>query len=1002
MPDANPRRAKSLTNEIADLLSMGKGSGRKRLLDELGFVNAEASAPKAFGLPWLALALPPGDSPYEEVIVERLPPNDGTGNYYVRLSKGQGLGSDDVELSRGELADFLANAELGEVSSRVRAHISPPLPSGNHPWTLWSDVGQIHTEDLPPDVAAAAQSILPHSESRQECVAKATANTGRGITYQQVLDAYRACVLGLATETRTGGRRGARAPLKDPSVLVERMQKALDQLRQHHPDDIRTPPPEYRVTVHSPQDVANYIAPAVARLPQEELHVLLLNTRNEVMGQHTVYRGNVNSSVVRPSEVLRPAIIGGAASIIIVHNHPSGDPTPSPEDVSITKEIIDAGKNLGIELLDHVVIGQDDDLYNVRYISMNERDLAFREQPAHYRTIGEPPSPDYHRENEAVGVNLFGEAVTAEDWGRAAESSEAAQEYEAMSEEERREFDRSRAAGTGGASMPAGDVIDQDSAIVTQARAAGPEAPPFVVRTEKLDQAGACMPDPTSTATVCWLTPDDLSIDPETFQYKAVQNAETGETGVLSDVRKWDQDLAGIMYVYEYNDGRKVVADGHQRIGLAKRLQREGQTPILLAKIWREADGITPADMRLMAAKKNIAENSGTAIDAARVLREAPYLADSLSKKGAVSRDGQRLAAMDGEAFEYAAQIANNAQDPARAEANLGLISQHTQNPALQKAMTLTYGREAGREAITQAEANELYYAVKEAARTKTENELQAGLFGDEIQASAWKERAALVGAMNSILEKDKSLFASVVSGDDRLAEAGNDLDEWVNENELEQARSGLATLKVRLHSGPLASYLTGVAEGIQDDVARGMSRKGAARRAADAEIDNLRPYLVDFFTGGEERLRTDMAAGVVSAMPTETPQGQATPSEAANAIADAIEEVREAKGGDDETVTARVTVVDAETGESAAMVIESSPAGPAPRRRARVRAIEPPVLSAWEEMIASVTGAKPAAMARGARRSAATPKPPKPPSTAVPKAKRRKKPGAFTAAMRR
>ena len=395
MPDANPRRAKSLTNEIADLLSIGKGSGRKRLRDELGFVDVEASAPKASGAPWLALTLPPEDSPYEEVIVERLLANDGTGkDYLVRLSRGQGRGSEDVALLRGELADFLANAELGEVSSRVRAHLTPPLPSGNHPWTLWSDVGQIHTGDLPPDVAAAAQSILPHSESRQECVAKATANTGRDITYQQVLDAYRECVLGLTEETRTGGKRGACAPLEDPAVLIERMQQALEQLRQHYPDDIRTPPPGGRVTISSPQDVANYIAPAVARLPQEELHVLLLNTRNEVMGQHTVYRGNVNASMVRPSEVLRPAIIGGATSIIVCHNHPSGDPTPSPEDVSITKKIIDTGKSLGIDVLDHVVIGQDDDVYNVRYVSMNEQNMAFREQPGHYqgpqdRSIGE-------------------------------------------------------------------------------------------------------------------------------------------------------------------------------------------------------------------------------------------------------------------------------------------------------------------------------------------------------------------------------------------------------------------------------------------------------------------------------------------------------------------------------------------------------------------------------------------------------------------------------------
>ena len=83
--------------------------------------------------------------------------------------------------------------------------------------------------------------------------------------------------------------------------------------------------------------------------------MLLLNTRNQVRGQRVIYMGNVNSPVIRPAEVLRAAVIESAPSIIISHNHPSGDPTPSPEDVSITRELVQAGKLLGIDLLDHVV-----------------------------------------------------------------------------------------------------------------------------------------------------------------------------------------------------------------------------------------------------------------------------------------------------------------------------------------------------------------------------------------------------------------------------------------------------------------------------------------------------------------------------------------------------------------------------------------------------------------------------------------------------------------------
>ena len=122
-------------------------------------------------------------------------------------------------------------------------------------------------------------------------------------------------------------------------------------------------------TINCPQDVHNLLGPEMSALAQEQLRVLLLNTRNQVRGQRVVYMGNVNSAVIRPAEVLRAAVIESAPSIIISHNHPSGDPTPSPEDVSITRELVQAGKLLGIDLLDHVVIGGD------RWVSLKERKL---------------------------------------------------------------------------------------------------------------------------------------------------------------------------------------------------------------------------------------------------------------------------------------------------------------------------------------------------------------------------------------------------------------------------------------------------------------------------------------------------------------------------------------------------------------------------------------------------------------------------------------------------
>ncbi len=115
--------------------------------------------------------------------------------------------------------------------------------------------------------------------------------------------------------------------------------------------------PEERPYVRSPADVNNLLGAELALLDQEHLRVLLLNTRNQLMAITEVYKGNVSSSLVRTAEVFREAIRQNAPSIIVVHNHPSGDPAPSPDDVALTKTLVQAGQLLQIELLDHVVIG---------------------------------------------------------------------------------------------------------------------------------------------------------------------------------------------------------------------------------------------------------------------------------------------------------------------------------------------------------------------------------------------------------------------------------------------------------------------------------------------------------------------------------------------------------------------------------------------------------------------------------------------------------------------
>lgn len=129
--------------------------------------------------------------------------------------------------------------------------------------------------------------------------------------------------------------------------------------------------PEERPKVLSPADAANLLMSEMMFLEQEHLRLVLLDTRNRVLSTPTVYVGSLNTSVVRIGEMFRSAIRENAAALIVAHNHPSGDPSPSPEDVNVTKQAVQAGKLLDIEVLDHVIIGRQ------RFVSMKERGLGF-------------------------------------------------------------------------------------------------------------------------------------------------------------------------------------------------------------------------------------------------------------------------------------------------------------------------------------------------------------------------------------------------------------------------------------------------------------------------------------------------------------------------------------------------------------------------------------------------------------------------------------------------
>lgn len=160
----------------------------------------------------------------------------------------------------------------------------------------------------------------------------------------------------LATRGLDGLHRAAPAELADERGLGPASAaqiKAALELGQR----LATLQPEERPKINGPEDVVALLGSEMALLEQEELRVLLLNTKNRVQAITTVYRGNVNAAQVRISEVLRDAVRRNCPALIAVHNHPSGDPTPSQDDITMTRDLRLAGELLQIDVLDHVVIG---------------------------------------------------------------------------------------------------------------------------------------------------------------------------------------------------------------------------------------------------------------------------------------------------------------------------------------------------------------------------------------------------------------------------------------------------------------------------------------------------------------------------------------------------------------------------------------------------------------------------------------------------------------------
>lgn len=299
------------------------------------------------------------------------------------------------------------------------------------------------------------------------------------------------------------------------------------------------------------------------------------------------------------------------------------------------------------------------------------------------------------------------------------------------------------------------------------------------------------------------LSPHDLKADAKAYQFKSGGDFE-GVTERLRDVRKWDRSKSGKAIVHERLNGDRYVADGHQRLGLARRLADQGQDPQIDALVFREAEGYTVEDMRVIAAAKNMAEDSGTAVDAAKIIKaygiDSPHI-DSIPRSSAVMRDGEQLAKLGDEAFE---QVINGVIPQSHA-AHVGrLISDPAEQAGAIRALA-RYAPESSSEAL--AIVNDIRV---EGMATRTE---QGGLFGPETFAEDLiGERGKIFAGTESLAKKDKTLFAAVVRGEKEFSQAGNVLAGDVNRAKITDAQRILAGLEEAKYRGPVNAKLNELA----------------------------------------------------------------------------------------------------------------------------------------------------------------------------------------------
>ena len=335
------------------------------------------------------------------------------------------------------------------------------------------------------------------------------------------------------------------------------------------------------------------------------------------------------------------------------------------------------------------------------------------------------------------------------------------------------------------------------------------------------------------------LDPDIIEVDAKTFQFKSGGD-EFGVTERLQGITTWDKYKAGVVTVYEYADGRLAIADGHQRLGLAKRIRSQdpSQDVKVIGYKLREVDGISPEEARVIAAMKNIAEGTGTSIDAAKVLRVEPDRLSELPPRSELVRQARDMMALSDKAFgaivnevipaNYGAIVGRLIDDPKLQDAAIQVLAKSEPSNAFQAESIVRQVREAGAEEVE-----------------------QISLFGEElVTESYYVERAKVLDRAYKELRRDKAAFETLVRNSERLEAEGNILVKEANERKANTDGQTIALLQTLANrKGPLSDALNQAARTARDtnsyveatrgflDAVRGSIESGDFDRISSGDI---------------------------------------------------------------------------------------------------------------------------------------------------------------------